>query len=191
MVPAAVRPPAPSEGQFTQPSPWCPEPGWWHAEDGDATELEVTELVAAFVRALQPEVVAETGAYTGQTSAAIGQALLRNGHGRLHSVEIDPVRAELTRTRCEGLPVEVITGDSLTWDAPDGIGFAWIDGGADRTGEVRHLLPRFAPGALLGMHDMSPRHQVREQTAPLIGAGHLIPVVLHTPRGVMFAEVHP
>lgn len=178
-----------TEDTWTPPAPWCQQPQYWHADDGNGTEHEVTELVAAFVRALQPEVVAETGAYTGQTSVAIGAALLRNGHGRLWTVEIDPGRAELARSRCMGLPVEVITGDSLSWDAPSGIGFAWIDGGGDRALEITHLFGCLAPGAILGMHDAGPQHVFTDQVQPLVAEGYLKPITLHTPRGVMFAEV--
>jgi len=176
------------ESLFTGPSPWCPQPQYWHAEDEWGTELEVTELVAAFVRALQPEVVVETGTYAGQTAQAIGQALARNGHGMLWTVEIVPGHADQARERCLGLPVEVVTGDSVTWDVPDGIGFAWIDGD-DRHAEITHLLGSFAPGAVLGMHDAAPHHKFTAQVQPLIAAGHLKPITLHTPRGVMFAEV--
>lgn len=180
-----------TEDVYTPSVPWCPRPQLWHADDGNGTEHEVTELVAAFVRALQPGVVAETGAYTGQTSVAIGTSLLRNGHGKLWTVEIDPERAALARSRCMGLPVEVITGNSLSWDAPGDIRFAWIDGGRDRAAEIIYLMKSFAPGAVVGMHDAGPQHGFMAQVQPLVAAGHLKPITLHTPRGVMFAEVHP
>jgi predicted O-methyltransferase YrrM len=181
-----------TEDTWTPPAEWCPQPQYWHADDGDATEHEVTGLVAAFVIALQPEVVAETGSYLGQTSQAIGRALAWNGHGRLWTVEIDPGRAEAARERCANLPVEVMTGSSLNWawSVPRGIGFAWIDGGPDRAAEISHLLPSFAPGAILGMHDAGPQHPYTAQVEPLVRAGRLKPITLHTPRGVMFAEVH-
>jgi methyltransferase family protein len=182
----------PSEDTWTpRGREWCPQSQYWHADDGDATEHEVTELVAAFVRALQPEVAVETGSYLGQTSEAIGRALKRNGHGRLYTVEHDPARAASARDRCAGLPVEVVTGDSHSWPAPEGIGFAWIDGSWDRASEISHLLPGFIPGAIVGMHDAGPQHPFTGQVQPLVTAGRLKPVTLRTPRGVMFAEVHP
>lgn len=182
-----------TEADFTPPGDWQRNPQYWHADDGDATEYEVTELVAAFVRALQPEVVVETGSYLGQTSQAIGQALARNRHGWLWTVESDPDRAAKARERCAGLPVEVVTGNSLHWgwDVPPGIGFAWVDGSGDRAAEIAHLLPSFASGALLGMHDAGPQHKFTVQVQPLVRAGRLKPITLRTPRGVMFAEVHP
>ena len=181
----------PAEDTWTPPAQWCPQPRYWHADDGDATEHEVTGLVAAFVRALQPEVTVETGSYLGQTSEAIGLALQQNGHGRLWTVERDPDRAAQAQARCAGLPVEVVTDDSLSWAPPGDIGFAWVDGGSDRAAEISRLLGSFIPGAVLGMHDAGPQHQFTAQVQPLIQAGHLKPITLHTPRGVMFAEVYP
>ena len=180
------------EDTFTQPSPWCPEPRYWHCEDnGGATENEVIELAAAFIRALQPEVVAETGSYTGAASVAFGAALARNGHGALHTIELDPDLAARTRGRCAGLPVTVITGSALDWDPPEGIGFAWVDGSWDRDQELDRLLPRMLPGAIVGIHDTAPHHYgwngySRNQARY---AGILQPVTLRTPRGVTFAQV--
>lgn len=44
----------------------------------------------ALVRAAQPEYVIETGTHLGLGSCAIAAALLRNGHGRLTTIDIDP-----------------------------------------------------------------------------------------------------
>ncbi len=44
----------------------------------------------ALVRALQPDVVVETGTHLGLGSCVIAAALLRNGHGRLTTIDIDP-----------------------------------------------------------------------------------------------------
>lgn len=43
----------------------------------------------AIVRALQPENVVETGTHLGLGSCVIAAALLRNGHGRLTTIDID------------------------------------------------------------------------------------------------------
>ena len=113
-----------TEDTWRPPNAWCPETRYWHAADDQATEDEVTELAAAFIRALQPETAVETGTWTGRTTRAIGAALARNGHGNLHAVESNPSLAEQARQACAGLPVTVITGDSLSWEPPDGIGSA-------------------------------------------------------------------
>jgi Methyltransferase domain len=44
----------------------------------------------AIVRARQPELVVEAGTYLGLGSCVIAAALLRNGHGRLTTIDIDP-----------------------------------------------------------------------------------------------------
>ena len=180
-----------TEDRFTPPTQWCPNPQFWTADDADATEHEVTELAAAFVRALQPGLAVELGSYLGQTSEAIGRALARNGHGVLLTIEIDPVRAERTRQRCAGLPVTVIVGDSQEWDMPGGIGFAWVDNGITRGADIARMLRRgvFTAYAVIGMHDAGPQHPFTAQVQPLVEAGQLRPIILHTPRGVMFAEV--
>lgn len=179
-----------TEDRFYGPSTWCPNPQYWHSYDVDATEYEVTELVAAFIRATQPEVVVETGSYTGQTSEAIGRALVTNGHGHLWTVEVDMERAVEAKRRCLDLPVTVVIGDSQDWDAPDNIDFAWIDGSGYRVGEIEHLLGKFSPGAIIGMHDAGPRFSFMIQVKRLTDTGVLKSIVLRTPRGVMFAMVH-
>lgn len=182
-----------TESRFTAPSPWCPQPKWWHSEDSEATEDEVTALVAAFVRALQPEVVIETGIWSATTTEAIGQALKANGHGHLHAVEILPDRAEAARQRCAGLPVTVTCGDSLTWDPPSPIDFAWIDAHLEtRHQEILRWQHLFSPGAVIGVHDTGPQHPVRDHLWPLFVTGVLASGLdLHTPRGVMFAQTAP
>jgi predicted O-methyltransferase YrrM len=178
----------PTEDTWRPPSEWCPATRYWHADDDQATELEVTELVAAFVRALQPETAAETGTWTGQTTKAIGTALARNGHGHLHAVEINPSLAEQARQLCAGLPVTVITGDSLTWEPPPGIGFAWIDGAGRRDLEAERILDRMLPGAVIGIHDTAPLHAPGRMDW-LLAHPRLSSITLRTPRGVSFATV--
>src|SRR4051812_32344071 len=115
------------ESSWTKPREDCPHPEWWTATDGDSTETEVTELVAAFVRALQPQYVVETGTAFGQTSRAIGKALKRNGHGHLDTLEVDPHRCTQARLVTRGLPVNVIERASLEFKPTRRVDFAWFD----------------------------------------------------------------
>jgi hypothetical protein len=182
--------PRATEDRWTPPNDWQPHPEHWHSDDAYATELEVTELAAAFVRALQPELVLETGTWTGQTAEAIGVALVANGHGHLYSLETDEAMAGKAAQRCEGLPVTVVHGDSLSWSPPGEIGFAWLD---SETG-IRHLeLQRFArwmePGAVVGIHDTGPQHATGGLLWPLIRKGMFTALTLRTPRGVTFGQV--
>ena len=68
---------------------WSTDTRWWHITAQESAEDEVSDLAGAFIRALQPEVVVETGTYTGQTAVRIGGALAVNGHGHLWTIEID------------------------------------------------------------------------------------------------------
>jgi hypothetical protein len=179
-----------TEDRFTAPSDWCRHPEHWHSDDAQATEHEVSELAGAFVRALQPEIVLETGSNSGQTTEAIGRALEVNGHGHLYSLEVNPELAVIAAERCHGLPVSVIATDSLSWTPPGEIGFAWLD---SETG-IRHLeLLRFrrwlAEGAIVGIHDTGPQHVTGSLLWPLIQDGTFAAVTLRTPRGVTFGTV--
>jgi predicted O-methyltransferase YrrM len=184
-----------TENRYTPPSPWCPNPQNWHADDADSTEHETTALAAAFVRALQPEVVIETGTYTAQTALAIGHALAANGHGHLYTVEIHPGLAETATALLAGLPVTVINAGSLQWlDGPcPPIGFAWIDSGdaATRAAEAQLIINHATPGAIIGIHDTAPHHNIWAAFTPLINAGKLTPIHIRSPRGATFAQVNP
>jgi hypothetical protein len=183
-----------SEGRFTNPRPDCPTPERWHSDDADSTEHEVTELVAAFVRALQPDVVIETGSAWGQTAEAIGRALEANGRGMLHTMDPDPVRFEATGTRCEDLPVTVYKVPSMEWELPANsqpIGFAWFDSLHHlRVPEFRRFHRYMSDRTLVGFHDTGP-HQggLREEIEQLETEGLLLPIHLPTPRGVTFGQV--
>ena len=101
------------ESNWTAGRDDCRHPEWWTASDVDSAEFEVTELVAAWVRALQPEYVIETGTAFGQTARAIGKALRKNGHGRLDTIEVNPNRVRQARIVTRGLPVIVNECPSL------------------------------------------------------------------------------
>jgi hypothetical protein len=179
---------ADSEARWTSPRPDCPHPEWWTSTDAHSTEIEVTELVAAFVRATQPDYVVETGACWGQTAEAIGHALAANGHGRLVSLEVEPAKVEYAAKRCAGLPVTILALSSLSFVPEQPVGFAWLD-------SLLHLrLPEFQryrqfmeAGAIVGFHDTGP--QFGGFGAQIASIDGIRPLQLRTPRGVTFAEV--
>lgn len=179
-----------TEDRWTPANDWCAHPEHWHSEDAYATETEVTELAAAFARALQPEIVLETGTWTGQTAEAIGVALVANGHGHLYSLEADEALAAKAAARCEGLPVTVVHGDSLSWSPPGEIGFAWLDSETGiRAMELQRFARWLAPGAVVGIHDTGPQHATGGLLWPLIRKGMFTALTLRTPRGVTFGQV--
>ena len=178
------------EDEFTKPRADCPNPGYWTAPDAYSTECEVTELVGAFVRALQPEYVVETGTAFGYTAAAVGAALAANGHGRLDTIEIDAEKVAEARRRCAGLPVSVVHSDSTGFDPAEQIGFAWFDSRIElRVPEFDRFRPWLATGTIVGFHDSGPQHALRPALDHLVSSNKIRALFLNTPRGVCFAEV--
>lgn len=179
------------ESTFTTSRDFCRRPERWHSVDVLATEDEVTELVAAMVRAVQPDYVVETGTYRGHTARAIGMALVNNGHGTLHTVEIDDGFAEEAMVRCAGLPVEVTVCDSRCFLPTTRIDLAWFDSGPYIRGEeFRAFYPMMHSQTIVGFHDAGPQHEVMGQVDALVSEGVLArPLLIHSPRGVCFANV--
>lgn len=181
------------ESRWTLPRVDCPHPERWTSDDSDSTEHEVTLLVAAFVRALQPDYVIETGSAWGQTTLAIGVALAANGHGFLDSLEPDPERAAYTRNRCAGLSsryLQVHEVPSLEFEprAPI-VDFLWLDSLLHlRADEARRFRPWMRKGTIIGMHDSGPHHALGPSLDRLLAEGWLSAIQLPTPRGVTFLE---
>jgi hypothetical protein len=177
------------EDRFTQPRDDCPHPGRWTSTDGQSTELEVIELVAGFVRALQPDFVLETGTAYGVCAAAIGRTLVRNGQGRLVTLEVDPARVRLARASTGRLPVEVLQIASLDYVPADWIDFAWFDSLVKlRALEFRRFLPYMHAGTIVGFHDSGSQHNLHGRIDALVDEGLLRTIDLPTPRGVTFGQ---
>jgi len=180
------------ESRFTPARPDCLHPERWHSRDADSTEFEVSLLVAAFVGALRPDVVVETGTAWGQTAKEIGTVIQEGAYGgMLHTIEPQPQRVAHCRDLLGDLPVLVHETTSLDWEPVPGIGFAWFDSLHQlRVPEFRKLYDYMVKGAFVGFHDTGP-HQgsLREEIMQLEDDGMLLPVFLPTPRGVAFAEV--
>lgn len=190
-----------SEATWTDPRPDCPRPERYHAPDSDTTESEVTALVAAFVTALQPDLVIETGSAFGHTSRAIGEVLQANGHGSLETYETDIDRAIETGKRTAGLPVQVHIAPSLDGIRTliaDGhvsmVRFAFLDSLLElRVPELQAIRPLLAPGAIVGVHDCgepghtkyTPFSREIATAADRLGFNR---ISLPTPRGVTFLQ---
>lgn len=156
-----------TEDRFTPPRPGCMHPGRWHSPDADSTEAEVSALAQAFVRAIRPDLVVETGTAFGQTTDLMGQALMFGRYGgKLVSFELDAERVAYSRERCEDLGdtvqirhessiegLEVLCRQIEAGGMPR-IGFAWLDSlFALRLPELRIIEPWLADGAVVGIHD--------------------------------------
>jgi len=110
----------------------------------------------AFVRALRPEFVVETGTNRGLGSAVIAAALLRNGRGRLATVDIDDRSGELILPPYDQV-VEHVVGDSLEFlGGPvarrQPIDLLFVDTGytaEHERAELAAATPLLAPGAVV------------------------------------------
>lgn len=179
-----------TEAAFTEPHADCPHPERWSAADSEATEHEVTELVAAMVTALQPDVVVETGTYTAQTAVAIADALHGNGAGHVWTFETNADRAGEAQQRLvrHRERATAIHGRLQDWAPPAPVDFAWIDSGDAevREAEIRWLLPRCGRLAVIGVHDT--RYDSVKGMLRRLCEARLItfPLFLPTPRGAAF-----
>lgn len=190
------------ESRFTTARKDCPHPERWHSPDSDSTEIEVSRLAAAFVGALRPDYVIETGSAFGQTAELIGQALQEAGVGHLLTFEVDTARVAATAERVKGLPVQVLPTPSLEGikELVEGnlgpvVGFAWLDSLFElRVPELRAIRPLLAPGAIVGIHDCGePGHtkydQFAREVAVQAGILGFQRISLPTPRGVTFLQL--
>jgi predicted O-methyltransferase YrrM len=177
------------EDRWTKARPWCPHPERWTSTDPQSTEIEVSELVGAFVRALQPDYVIETGTCIGQTALSIGLALQANGQGQLDTLEPTWDRVEFSRKRLVGLPVQVWKIESLDFVPARPVDFLWLDSRMDlRVPEFEHFRAWTRPGTIAGFHDTAP-HQDDQWGEAIDAIPGVRPIRLRTPRGVTFVEV--
>jgi predicted O-methyltransferase YrrM len=180
-----------SEARFTPPSETCPHPEYWTSMDEQSTENEVLELVAGFIRALQPEFVIETGSAYGYGARVIGRALQENGHGRLVTLEVDGDRWRVARMATAHLPVTCLRQSSETYVPEQTIDFVWFDSLFElRVGEFRAYYPYMTNRTIVGFHDTADHHPVGAEIRVLQDEGLITPIYLPTPRGVVFAQVH-
>lgn len=190
------------ESRFTTARKDCPHPERWHSPDSDSTEIEVSRLAAAFVEALRPDLVIETGSAFGQTAELIGQVLHTAGVGHLITFEVDPARVAATADRVKGLPVQVAQEASLRGIEAlvqmrghlGTVGFAWLDSLFElRVPELRAIRPLLAEGAIVGVHDCGEPGATKynqfsnevDDAAEKLGFNR---ISLPTPRGVTFLQ---
>ncbi len=134
--------------------PECPEPARWSAPDGDATEVEVSALIGAFVAALKPDYVIETGTYQGDTTVVIGQALKALGRGHLLSIDIDPSRTQQAQSRVDGLPVTLLTAKASDVIPTEPVDLIFIDASLDdRLNQLQTFKMHASPRCVILFHD--------------------------------------
>lgn len=177
----------PSEALNHAPTELCPHPEWWTAWNPVSTEVEVSMLVAAFVKAMQPEFVLEIGAHWGQTTERIAWVMRENKHGRFVSLEIREDFCGSARARCAGLPeAEIINIDSLKYVPPLPVNMLFIDGAEEnRYKDYKHYCHYLSKSPLILIHDMDYYTDMAQSIIMdwVVSGGQYIS--LHTPRGLL------
>lgn len=192
------------ESRFTAPTVYCPYPERWTSTDVDSTEREVADLVYGLVRGLQPDAVLECGTGFGEVAIKIAGALEQNGRGKLWTIEADAERVAYVRENYPAYPLiyEVVYGDTLTWEPPEGVTFdlCWFDSyWLNRVPEFHRYRPFMRPGTICCFHDTAPGHgadpavpgtDIRSTISAALRP-QLRMIHLPTPRGLTLAEVLP
>lgn len=175
------------ESRWTRPREECPHPEWWHSTDAQSVELEVSELLAGFIRAMQPEYAIETGTCVGVSAQIIGLALRHNGHGHLDTMEVNNHRADVAESRCGGLPVTVHRMSSLEFTPKQGIDFAFFDSEPYlRVAEFDRFKEHLNPGAVVAFHDTGDHKGAYAKQVRSLR--DLSAIQLRTPRGITIGQ---
>lgn len=172
----------------------CPHPERWSMYDSMTAEAEVLEFLRTLVTTMKPELVVETGTFSGISTLWIAEGLKRNGCGKIITCEFDPVVYAKAKTRIEesGLSewIECRNESSLEMRVEGTIDLFFSDSDMPiREQEVRRHLPQINPFGLIVMHDASSHLKtVRDAALKLEREGLISVVLLPTPRGLVVAQ---
>jgi prolipoprotein diacylglyceryl transferase len=180
--------------EYHKPTPECPHPERWHMYDSMTAEVEVLDFLKALVTTLKPEVVVETGTFSGLSTLRIAEGLQANGVGKVITCEYDPkiFAAAVERFKSSGLAqwIEARNESSLEMKVAGPIDFLFCDSETSiREQEVRRFLPQISPYGIIVMHDASSSmNTVREGALKMEQEGLLSVLLLSTPRGLVLAQ---
>lgn len=162
--------------------------------DSMTAEAEVLEFLRTIVTTIKPELVVETGTFSGISTLWIAEALKANGRGRIISCEYDFQIFENAKARIEasGLAkyIELRNESSLDMKIHGIIDLFFSDSDMPiREQEIRRFLPQINPYGLILMHDASSHLKiVRDAALKLEQDGLISAVLLPTPRGLVVAQ---
>lgn len=180
--------------EYHRATPECPHPERWSMYDSMTAEVEVLEFLRTLVTTAKPELVVETGTFSGISTLWIAEGLKRNGRGRVITCEFDPVVYAKAKQRIEesGLAewIECRNESSLDMKIAGTVDLFFSDSDMPvREQEVRRFLPQINPFGLIVMHDASSHLKVVRAAALKLEQEGLISVVLlPTPRGLVVAQ---
>jgi predicted O-methyltransferase YrrM len=180
--------------EYHKPTPECPHPERWHMYDSMTAEVEVLDFLKTIVTTIKPELIVETGTFSGLSTLRIAEALKANGFGRVITCEHDAkvFAAAKQRFDSSGLAqwIEARNESSLEMKIDGRIDLLFCDSDTPiREQEVRRFLPQMNPNGLILMHDASSLMKtVREAALKLEREGLLSVLLLPTPRGLVVAQ---
>jgi prolipoprotein diacylglyceryl transferase len=180
--------------EYHRPTPECPHPERWRMYDSMTAEVEVLDFLRSIVTTLKPELVVETGTFSGLSTLRIAEGLKANGLGRVITCEYDPKVYALAKKRFDesglGKWIEARNESSLEMKVSGAIDLFFSDSDTPiREQEVRRFLPQINPNGLILMHDASSSMKVvREAALRMEQEGLLSVLLLPTPRGLVIAQ---
>jgi len=188
-----------SHGAVLQPeyhraTPECPHPERWHMYDSMTAEVEVLDFLKSIVTTLKPELVVETGTFSGLSTLRFAEGLKQNGVGRIITCEWDKEVYEVAKQRFadSGFSkwIELRNESSLEMKVAGHIDLLFCDSAPElREQEVRRFLPQMNPYGLVLIHDASSHMKiVREGALRLEAEGLVSILLLPTPRGLVMAQ---
>ena len=180
--------------EYHRPTPECPHPERWSMLDSMTAEVEVLEFLRTLVTTIKPELVVETGTFSGISTLWIAEGLKANGRGRVITCEFDPKVYDNAKGRigASGLAdwIELRNESSLEMKVEGTIDLFYSDSDMPiREQEIRRFLPQISPCGVILMHDASSHLKiVREAAMKLEHEGLISVVLMPTPRGLVVAQ---
>jgi predicted O-methyltransferase YrrM len=180
--------------EYHRATPECPHPERWSMFDSMTAEVEVLEFLRCIVTTIKPELVVETGTFSGISTLWIAEGLKQNGRGRVITCEFDPIVYAKAKERFAASElaawIECRNESSLEMKVEGTIDLLFSDSDMPvREQEVRHFMPQISPYGLILMHDASSHlKQVRQAALKLEAEGLISVVLIPTPRGLVVAQ---
>jgi predicted O-methyltransferase YrrM len=180
--------------EYHRPTPECAHPERWSMFDSMTAEIEVLDFLRTMVMTIKPELIVETGTFSGVSTIWLAEGLKMNGFGRIISCENDPLVFAKAKERIDRSAVrewiDLRNESSLEMKVEGRIDLFFSDSDMPiREQEVRRYLPQISPYGVILMHDASSHlGTVRQAALQLESEGLISVVLLPTPRGLVVAQ---
>jgi predicted O-methyltransferase YrrM len=180
--------------EYHRATPECPHPERWSMFDSMTAEIEVLEFLRTLVTTIKPELIVETGTFSGVSTIWLAEGLKANGRGRIITCEYDPVIYANAKERIEKSEVaewiELRNQSSLEMKIEETIDLFFGDSDPPiREQELRRFLPQINPCGIIVMHDASSHMKiVREAALRMEREGLISVLLLPTPRGLVVGQ---